>query len=329
MTNAQAIDPAQELRLLAEELYAFLKALEPSRWRRELEPTMRDRLEGLRTRLSEVLERHLLPVRDEAMATLRERLVAVREVLDGFTPTPDLSSGQVAAQWGELRVKLLPAYEAVAASLKVQSIHVPSLRPRNYTRNLFHVLSGVGVLALIHHILPLNMLAITAGIFVVLAWSMEISRRFSDTINGHLMKLFGPVAHPHERFRVNSATWYTTALLMLASFMEPLACSLAVAVLAVSDPMAAIIGRRFGRHKITAGRTLEGSLAFVVTGVLAAFGVMAVYYPELSLGAMALYAFGGAVPGAIAEVVSERIDDNFSIPMTVACGVTVVTWLFF
>ncbi len=326
MTNVQAIELKPiELKQLAEDLHAFLKALEPARWRRELEPVMREHLESLRARLRDFLDRTYLPDRDEALATLRERLVAVREVLDGFSPGAD--AAHVAAQWNELRIKLLPAYEAVAASLKVQSIHVPSLRPTNYTRNFFHVLGGITVLVLIHHILPPDKIALTAGVLVAAAWTMEITRRFSGGINGVLMRIFSAVAHPHERYRVNSSTWYSMALLALALFMEPLACSLAVVVLATSDPAAAVIGRRWGRRRLTSGRTLEGSLAFVATGTLASLAVMTLYFDNLSPGAMILYALGASIPGAIVEVYSERIDDNFSIPMAVGCGVTLITWL--
>jgi dolichol kinase len=98
--------------------------------------------------------------------------------------------------------------------------------------------------------------------------------------------------------------------------------------LAFADPMAAIIGRRFGRIRLVNGRSLEGSLTFIVTGFVAAITVLAIYYPEVSWGAKAALALGGAIPSAVAELVSRRIDDNLSIPLSAGAGaLAMVYWL--
>jgi dolichol kinase len=311
-----------ESRDLTKELYQLLRTLDPARWRREFEQETKERIVRLRERVTHLLDAEW-PSPDATFAQLRERLTNLGQALQ--ETLQQLDEGD--ARWNELRQRLVPAYEAMAASLKVQSIHVPSLRPTNYTRNLFHVSCGVVVLGLIQHTFSLETLTWLGLVAALMAWSMELGRRYSPRLNDLLMGLFGKVAHPHERHRVNSSTWYTTALFLLSWLMSPLAGSLAVVVLAVSDPMAAVVGRRFGKHQIKAGRTLEGSLAFVASGVLASLGVMALYYPTLSLPQMLLIALFGAVPGAIVEVSSERVDDNFSIPMTVACGTTVACWV--
>jgi dolichol kinase len=304
-----------ESQNLAEDLYNLLRTLDPARWRVELEPLVRERLSGIQARLQLLLEEVEWPTSFE---TLRERLLALRQVLQEASPTD-------ATHWDELRLRLTPAYEAIAASLKVQSIHVPSLRPTNYTRNIFHVLSGLSVLMIFHHVFSQEQIVWVGGISAAMAWSMELGRRHSPALNRVLMGIFGKVAHPHERHRVNSSTWYTTALFLLAWLMPPVACSLAVIVLAVSDPAAALIGRRFGRIRVVAGRTLEGSVAFLGAGVLAALATLAVYY-DLTFAQMLALALGGTAAGAVAEMVSERIDDNFSIPMSVACGATAALW---
>ena len=116
----------------------------------------------------------------------------------------------------------------------------------------------------------------------VSAWSMEIARRLSDRVNERLMRVFKHVAHPHERYRVNSSTWYVTALLLLALFGTRLSQSLAVVVLAVADPAAALIGRRFGRTRLLDNRSLEGTLAFFVVGALSSLVVMGALGPPAS-----------------------------------------------
>jgi len=140
-------------------------------------------------------------------------------------------------------------------------------------------------------------------------------------VNDALMRLFGPVAHPHEHYRVNSATWFATALLLLAAFFSPVAATLGVVVLAFGDPSAALIGRRFGRTRLRTGRSLEGTLAFVVAGLVPGFLALLLTQPIGIALALSLAAVG-AVAGALTELFSSRVDDNFTIPVAVACAVT-------
>ncbi|MGB1275120.1 MAG: diacylglycerol/polyprenol kinase family protein [Nannocystaceae bacterium] len=133
------------------------------------------------------------------------------------------------------------------------------------------------------------------------------------------MKVFQPVAHPHETWRINSATWYASALVMLALTGEPIVQTTAVVVLGVGDPIAALVGRRFGRHKLINGRSVEGSLAFLVTSACAAAGVLLALH-GLSLVAATTIALAAAVPATFAELVSRRVDDNLTIPLSAAAG---------
>jgi dolichol kinase len=53
---------------------------------------------------------------------------------------------------------------------------------------------------------------------------------------------------------------------------------------------------------------------------------MTVYYPSLSFGKALILALAAAVPGAVAELLSRRVDDNFTIPLAVGAGVS-LTWM--
>jgi dolichol kinase len=204
-----------------------------------------------------------------------------------------------------------PAYEDLVAGLARAGQRAPSLRPTNYARNIFHVCSGLFALAVIE--LWTEQMPYIAGGFLTSAVLMESSRRVSPRANEVLMGAFGKVAHPYERHRINSASWYALALVLLALFVPPLGCAVGVVVLGFGDPMAAIVGRRFGRTKLPGGRSLEGSMAFVVAGTLPGMAVLALAH-QLTLGAAAAVALAGATAGAAAEVLSGRLDDNFTIP---------------
>src|SRR5581483_4565863 len=111
---------------------------------------------------------------------------------------------------------------------------------------------------------------LAAGAFALLAWTLETTRAFMPRWNAVLMRLLGAIAHPHERSRVNSSTWYATVLVVIATVCSRPACAVGVAVLAFADPAAGYAGRRWGRTRIRHGRSLEGTLTFVAVGTIAA-----------------------------------------------------------
>jgi dolichol kinase len=162
---------------------------------------------------------------------------------------------------------------------------------------------------------------IAAAGFFCSCWTLEINRRKNPALNERLMRFFGRVAHAHERYRVNSSTWYATALMLLSLWAAPAVSSIAVAVLGIGDPIAALVGRRFGRIRMRTGRTLEGTLGFVAAGSLAALAVAWAMIPG-SMSSRLLVAVVAGVTGAVIEVFSTKVDDNLTIPLAVALSVT-------
>jgi len=208
-----------------------------------------------------------------------------------------------------------PASSPAPTDSRAHAVH----RPTNVARTVFHIGSGALALTLLRVLPSRTWLIAAAASFALFAWTCETTRRRSAAVNARLMRFFGPVAHPHEWHRVNSATWYATALLVM-SFVVPLeAAELGVIVLALADPAAGIIGRRFGRRRLASGRSLEGALAFAVTGFFAAYVWMTVvgsYAPaRLWVAAVA------GVIGAATELLVSRVDDNLAIPLGTSLAV--------
>ena len=213
-----------------------------------------------------------------------------------------------------------PAYDVPA--LDLGDLVAPPIRATNYTRSLFHVASALMALAMLRFLPTQGWIIAVSATFAAAGWTMELARRHSTAVNERLMALFAPVAHPHERHGINSSTWYCTALLLLALFASRRAAELGVVVLGVADPAAGLIGRRFGRTRIRANRSLEGTLGFVLVGALAA-GAWLSLVCAVPLPALGVLAGVGAVSGALTELGSTRLDDNFTIPVAVTAAVSV------
>ncbi len=308
------IAPSSEAFAL--ELYTVLRELDPNHWRDELALSMQERVEELRQKLTDLMSKLEGASLEPAVNNMRARLVELRREMEVHMP-----QGDIGERWEDFRKAMAPAYERYAASLRHLDIHVPSLRPTNYARNIYHVANAVVALLFLRFLSEFTILWMS--LFMMgLAWSCEIGRRIVPRLNDFLMGLMGRIAHPHEAWRVNSATWYATACVILASMWDLKVASVGLAVLGFGDPAAAIVGRRYGRIRLFNGRTLEGSLTFLVVGTLLTWLWLASAWSLPIMFAWKM-AFLGSLFGCVAELFSRRIDDNLSIPVASAVGVLV------
>lgn len=194
-------------------------------------------------------------------------------------------------------------------------------RPSNPARSLFHMTSAIVSLVFCLVAFTPQQLPWVAGSIAGTFWILEALRRPFPRFNVLLMRVFRPIAHASERHRINSATWYMTALTLLALTQNAWLCVVGVAVLGFADPAASFVGRRWGRLELIHGRTLEGGLAFVLAGTLTATIALELVTPRPALGLAVLVAFVASVAGAIAEMLSRRLDDNLTIPLVSAATV--------
>jgi dolichol kinase len=305
---------------LASELHALLRETDPARWTDRVAERARERWARIKSYVETLGERQASSALDTALADLA---TVARELPAEAEGPPEKS------YWMQLRARLMPVYEQIAAQLRAKSVSAPTLRPTNWHRIAFHVSSALGALALLEIILTKNGTLWATGLFAGTCWFLETGRAISVKMNDRLMRVrfFELIIHPHEQHHVNSATWYGTALFILAVLSPSYASAAALAVLGLGDPLAGLVGRRWGKHPILGGRTWEGSVAFVFGGTLAAFAVLAVFHRTASLPMLLAVAVVAAIAGAGAEVLSKKVDDNLSVPLAAAAGAWLTTTL--
>jgi len=111
------------------------------------------------------------------------------------------------------------------------------------------------------------------------------------------------------------AFWFYLGL-GLAFLLFPLeAASAAGAVLAISDSVSTMVGKKFGRRKIAGKKTLEGTLAFFISGFLVC---LVFVNPPASLAATLAATLAELLPEASSvsrSKFSGLVDDNFLIPI--------------
>lgn len=197
------------------------------------------------------------------------------------------------------------------------------VRPANVRRSLFHMSAAIVSLLFTLVVFDSYELPLVAGAFAGTFWILEALRRPFPRFNALLMRFFAPIAHPQETHEINSATWYMTALTLLALTHSQVLCTIGVAVLGFGDPVASTVGRKFGRVELVRRRTLEGSLAFVVAATLVTAVALVFATPRLPMGVALVTSFVAALAGAVAEILSRHIDDNFTIPLVAASAAAV------
>jgi dolichol kinase len=303
------------------ELHALLKDIDPARWRADIEQAVRARIESARSSVIWLLEQ---AASHEAFATLRSPLDRMRRVLTDEVPPANLPSTDARKRWTAFSKRLTAAYEELSVQLQGYDIHVPSLRPTNYVRNAWHFFMAMSAVFVLELIPTQTALTLAALSFAVTGWTMELTRRRWPQVNRVLMKAFSPVAHPHEAHRINSATWYATALVIMSLTGMHHAQLIGLAILGVGDPVAAVVGRRYGRTKLVNGRSLEGSSAFVVVGTGFSALLVGTLYPGLPTLPLLAASAAGATAGALAELFSRRIDDNLTVPVSAMFGAGLV-----
>ena len=133
--------------------------------------------------------------------------------------------------------------------------------------------------------------------------------------------VMGGMVRPHEK--AGDFTGASYILLTICVTVALFDKNIAIAGLAftmVGDTFAALIGRKFGRHKFGQNKSVEGTLGCLLGTLIVAL----VMYPYLpwQLGV------GGAIVSALAEAFSFGIDDNVTVPLTSGLAMTIIFSIF-
>jgi dolichol kinase len=103
---------------------------------------------------------------------------------------------------------------------------------------------------------------------------------------------------------------------------------LAILFLTFGDPIASLVGVKFGKTKLHWGKSIEGSLACFTICFFISMFFLTSGYPQKPLSSFIFSAYAGA-SGAIAEVIPWKLDDNLTVPLVAGfCMTPVYIFLF-
>lgn len=155
--------------------------------------------------------------------------------------------------------------------------------------------------------------------------TLDLGRYFIPALKKPFYTIFGFLLRDHEKNekkkKLNGATYVLLSAVIMITFFPKVIVITAFTVLILSDTFAALIGRKFGRHKFLS-KSLEGTLTFFIVGIL-----IVLFAPKVE-SLMMEYVIGvvAVSVGTIVENISfGYADDNLTIPISI--GLTM--WLLY
>lgn len=177
---------------------------------------------------------------------------------------------------------------------------------------------------LTYYFIPKSTALILVIPLMVAFLTVDIARYYHKPVEEWFYKFFGFLLRKRESDKkkktLNGATYVLISATICIIFFPKIIMIIGFSILIISDITAALIGRRFGKHKFIA-KSLEGSLAFFVSAI-----VVIALTPKIEyLPSEYLIGIAAALVGTIAEALPADIDDNLSIPISVGA----VLWLLY
>jgi dolichol kinase len=208
-------------------------------------------------------------------------------------------------------------------TVKLEILHRHRSLP-HLERKFYHFMMGMICFSLyaflVEKTTALLLLALIGGPLVVL----DILRLKNPEMNDVALRIFGKFMRREELKSVSGNSFFVMGLLVIVAFFPKPVVLLSVLYLAIGDPVAAVVGSFYGRHKIIGKKSWEGAGANFLCSSLASWAMGFSYFGFSAEKALILGLLGGTV-SVLAELLPTPIDDNFTIPVVSSLLLSVLT----
>jgi len=176
-------------------------------------------------------------------------------------------------------------------------------------RESVHMFFGVGIAALAYFLPREQMVALlAASIFVGFILVEGIGRGFRLPLVTLLIKNL----EREGEYPGKGAFFFTASALFCVIFFPAKVAVPSILTLAVLDGVATLVGMHWGRHRITNGKSFEGSIGGIIVNTAA-----------LLLLISPLQAFAASLVAGLVELISP-VDDHLTIPVCICILLTIM-----
>lgn len=182
------------------------------------------------------------------------------------------------------------------------------------------VRKGIHLFALVipvgHYLVSFPVAVVGITVPAAVAVLIDLSRfrqwRLWDAVSPFL----GPIIRDHEVKGGFTGASYILSASAFVIIVYPKAVAIAaITFIIIGDIAAALVGRMWGRHRLIGRKSVEGSLACLVSLILVSF---------LIPGLPTIVGLVGAVVATLAEAYSGKIDDNLAVPVLSGAAMLVI-----
>ena len=204
---------------------------------------------------------------------------------------------------------------------------LPTRKNLQFPRRIFHMANGVTIATLYWLSFTHQQAIHTLGTFACLLYVMEQIRINYPEMSQKVMPLMKFVMRAEEQLKESAMVPYAFAVLLtIITFPKPLAL-IAIYTLAISDPLSAIIGIKYGKRRVVEHKSVEGSLAFFASALLISLFVFSATLGGFSTSVL-IISLVLSIGTSIFEMLPLKVDDNLTIPLFTAFFGWVVCLLF-
>lgn len=159
-----------------------------------------------------------------------------------------------------------------------------------------------------------NIIIFSCLTLVSLATEYESKKHSSSFISYCYKRLFSQILRDPEKnsfCHLSGAPYIFAAALICVIFYSRYVAMFAMTILFICDAVAALVGKKYGHKRLVGHKTREGTLAFIVSGILIAL-IFNISF-DISLYKMVW----GVLLASLGELFNKHIhlDDNLSIPI--------------
>lgn len=201
-------------------------------------------------------------------------------------------------------------------------------------RKVFH--SSIGVVTLWLYTLGVNQQQLVVPLLALFAviFANDYLRLHNPELNAKIVSAFWFVIRPSEVHQYNGVLWYLVGLVFVFAVAPKDISLMSVLLLSWADTAASTFGRQFGKYtpKFANGKSVAGSIASGVTGVLSCYLLYSYFIPvyndkvnvpgdilwtpESSKLNLHVYALLSGLIASVSEFIDLfGLDDNFTIPV--------------
>lgn len=196
-------------------------------------------------------------------------------------------------------------------------------------RRLFHMISGslLSTTYLIAEDLTHEKVVHILGLVACIIYLLEQIRISYPEIAIKFSFINKFFLRAEEQLKESAAMPYAFALLLTILTFPKEASLIAIYTLALSDPLSALIGIKFGKHKFIQNKSIPGSSAFFIATFCSSYFVLNYLHENMNVLCIKI-SLMIALTSTLVEMIPFRLDDNLTIPLYTACIAWLFLWVF-